>query len=303
MRSWFSVFLIGALALPVLAHASSGLSPTVTRAAVLIVNYNRAGNFVGWGTGFFVENELLVTNRHVVEAGAWHRVYATSANEAIDLTCFKDVLKGDVLTNIDADVAYMRAVLPCAHETLQFAADPSKGDPVSVIGYPYKGTTTGAVVMTITTGKVVGFESDGWIATDAYMDVGNSGGPVVNDTGVLGIAVAKSTDDAGNFIESFFIPASVVLEGLLKNSDPRFDYMPPGNLSSRSSQSSSSSSSSIRSSSSMSSSRRSIAPPAKPVTAFQQRTCERVLKRFSRDRNALQRVNERLQKRFGFVCR
>lgn len=42
---------------------------------------------------------------------------------------------------------------------------------------------------------------------------------------------------------------------------------------------------------------------AAAATDFEQRTCDRVLKWFKNDAKMLGRVNERLQKRFGFTCR
>ncbi|MBP9751014.1 MAG: hypothetical protein KBC95_04190, partial [Candidatus Peribacteraceae bacterium] len=36
---------------------------------------------------------------------------------------------------------------------------------------------------------------------------------------------------------------------------------------------------------------------------LQERTCARVAKRISDDKNALDRLNARLQKRFGFTCK
>jgi hypothetical protein len=156
---------------------------------------------------------------------------------------------------------------------------------------------------------------DGWLRTDAHLDFGNSGGPVVNGSAVIGVAVAKGIDQNGDFVAGYFVPASVAIAGLVYANDSRFGFdvskLPAS--SSRSSRSSSSSSrsssvssrsssrSSIPSSRAGRSSSRSSARPA--ANSFEARTCERVARRFMDDEAMLARVNKRLLNRFGFACR
>jgi hypothetical protein len=217
---------IAILLAPLVARAASGLPTAVSTATVLIANYDDANEFVGWGSGFFVDEGIVVTNRHVVEAGAWYRVYATGSDETVDMSCYKKITRSDVKLNLDDDVAYMRAYLPCAHGVMDFADDPWEGDAVSVLGYPFKGSVSTSLGLTVTTGEVLGEEADGWMLTDAEMDVGSSGGPVIGEWGVVGVAVAKSVDEEGRYVVGYFIPSSVILEGLLYANDPRFGYTP-----------------------------------------------------------------------------
>lgn len=250
----FSAVLIALI--PYLVWAQSSLPSSITSATVLIANYNASGTFLGWGSGFFVDEGIVVTNKHVIESGDWYRVYGTGVNEAIDFNCYRKITKSDVKINLDDDVAYMRAYLPCDHGTMNFAADPQEGDLISVIGYPYKkGSTT--IELVVSSGTVIGRTEDGWLSTDAYMDVGNSGGPVINGTEVVGVAVAKGIDDQGNFVEGYFIPSSTILRGLLYANNSDFGYTPQSSISSRSSSARSSSVSSSSSVFSSSSSQRS----------------------------------------------
>jgi hypothetical protein len=308
-------FLLSAAVLlgviPSLAWGASALSTNTATATVFIANYDDTGNFLGWGSGFFVDEGVVVTNKHVIGGGDWYRVYATGADEAVDMLCYRKITKSDVKINLDDDVAYMRVFLPCAHGTLAFGDDPQHGDSLSILGYPYKGSTEASLFLSIASGSVIGREDDGWILTDAHLDPGNSGGPVIHGTDVIGVAVAKSVDDAGNYLAGYFIPSSVILKGLLYANDSGFGYTPSSrSSSSRSSSVSSSSKSSISSSvrsSSSSSSRRSAVSSSAPLETvtpgFQVRTCARVLKWFRGNTKMLGRINERLQKRFGFVCR
>lgn len=251
------------LALPVLAWAAAVVPDSTLMSTVVVANYTEDGSFVGWGSGFFVDDTIVVTNKHVVARGDWYRVYATNPDRSVNFECFKKVTKSDVKLNLQDDVAYIRVFLPCDHGVVEFGDDPQVGDTISVIGYPYKGGSE--LMLTVTSGSVLGRDRDGWMYTDAHLDIGNSGGPVVNEDGtqVRGVAVAKGTDETGQFVVGFFIPSSVIVQGLLYANDSDFGYTPQSSLpsygssSSSSVSSSSSSSSSSRSSSSQSFSTRS----------------------------------------------
>lgn len=246
------------LLVPVIAWGASDLPSSVTTATVFIVNYNADDQFIGWGSGFFVDEGIVVTNKHVIEAGDWYRVFATGADEKVNTLCHKIITKSDVKINLDDDVAYMRVYLDCEHGILDFADDAWEGDSVSVMGYPYRGSTALSQELSVTSGTVNGFnDTYGWVLTDAAMDLGSSGGPVLSNGGVVGVAVAKGIDEDGNYLTSYYVPGSVILDGLLYANDSRFGYTPRSRSSSSRVSSSRSSSSSSRTSSSSSRSSRS----------------------------------------------
>ncbi len=321
MKRLFVVLALSLSFLPVFAAIAATPSAEMRSAVVFIANYNKDGNFVGWGSGFFVDEGIVVTNRHVIENGQSYRIYATGSDDAVNLECYTRITKSDVRVNLEDDVAYIRVFLPCEHGVLNFADDPEDESPVSIIGYPLRGTVSNSLTLKITSGEVTGTTDEGWLTTSAPLDIGNSGGPVVNDTEVVGVAVAKSVDAAGKFVTGYFIPSTVIYAGLMYANNSDFGYSAKGETapssrssvassvssssasvsssSSRSSASSSSRSSSSRSSSSPSSSSSSSAHFEDPM---QVRVCARVEKRFSADATMLARINVRLQKRFGFAC-
>jgi hypothetical protein len=215
-------------------------------ATVLVMKYNASGTPYGWGSGFFVDDGIVVTNKHVIEGAAILRVYATGSDDALNTKCYKTVPLADVKMNLDDDVAYIRSYLPCEHGVMNFTEDPWEGDDISVLGYPYRGSVASSLFLKVSTGSVTGTTSDGWLKTNAFLDVGNSGGPVVNDADIVGVAVAKGVDAEGRYVTGYFIPSSVILKGLLALEDSNFGYVPrPITSSSRSSRSSSSSSVSV----------------------------------------------------------
>jgi len=308
----FASSIVVVLLLPSLVAAEVPVSEDIQRSTVMIANYADDKTFLGWGSGFFVDEGIVVTNKHVIEGGDWYRVYATGEDLAVDKTCSKNITKSDVKVNLDDDVAYMRVFLPCEHAVSLFAQDPREGDPSWIVGYPYRGSTEKSLTLVSTTGSVTGASELGWLKTSALLDFGNSGGPVANASGVIGVAVAKGVDEHDNFVTGYFVPSSIIEKGLLYANDSRFGYTPQTSKSSlsRSSPSplpSSSSSSSPAPRSSSSSSRSSSRSSSSSVRAFPERsfegrTCARVERWFDNSPTMKERVNERLFKRFGFRC-
>lgn len=317
MKRFFSLAVSFLVIAPAFA-AEAPVDDVVKTSTVMIANYadDASKTFLGWGSGFFVDEGIVVTNKHVIEGGDWYRVYVTGPDFAIDRTCSKNITKSDVKINLDDDVAYMRVFLPCEHSVVKFAQDPLEGDPAWVIGYPYRGSYEKSLTLLSTTGAVTGMSELGWMKTSAKLDFGNSGGPVANQSGVIGVAVAKGVAADGSYVTGYFIQSSTIESGLLYANDSRFGYTPQTGKSSlsRSSSSKSSSSSSVSSRSSSSSSRSSSSSSRSSVrsssssarsfmpTSFEGRTCTRVAKWFSKSPTMKARVNERLLKRFGFEC-
>ncbi|TSC99974.1 MAG: hypothetical protein Greene101449_414 [Candidatus Peregrinibacteria bacterium Greene1014_49] len=212
-------------AVPILE--ASSLNANTKTSTVFIANYDRDGYFVGWGSGFFVDEGIVITNKHVIEGGRSYRIFATEANETVDLDCYKDIAKADVKINLEDDVAYIRVYLPCPHGVVQFAdRDPATGETVSIIGYPNRGTISESLFLSTTTGAVTGSTSGPWLQTDAYIHFGNSGGPVVHDDLVIGVAVAKAVNRDGKYITGLFVPVSVIIKGLEYANDSTFGYTP-----------------------------------------------------------------------------
>lgn len=158
---------------------------------------------LGTGSGFVLDEGLIVTNRHVV--GQPREVTISTW----DGRSFDAVVEGIAL---DADLAVIQvtsAQLPVA--TLR-VSPVEIGEPIVVIGYPGGGPST------ITSGRVLGFtdgpvlgESTPAIVVDAEVRQGNSGGPLIDMRGeVVGVIFALSRD-SGNGLA---VPVDVLLERL-----------------------------------------------------------------------------------------
>lgn len=369
MRRPAAALTVLTLSLMALPWAAAQEPSANTKSAVAFVAiYDAQGDFAGWGTGFYVDEGIVVTNKHVIDGGMYYRVYTADENDTVDLKCFRTLTRSDVKINLDDDVAYMRAYVECPHGAVYFAnSDPKVGEAIGVLGYPTKGSVKESMVQTRVSGTVTGIDGL-WMTTDAPVDFGNSGGPVMVGDRVAGVIVAKSVTAEGEYIEGLFVPVSQILRGLENANDSSFGYRPQsiqqnpvyqlatlsgpatdadctlilgeggqaaddgscrcargykrdstGTMciatassasSSVSTATTSSSSARVSSShartsaSSSKSSNRSSAsgPTAAAQTPFAKRVCERVQRLFSGNAKMINRVNERLQRRFGFTC-
>ncbi|XP_036385899.1 serine protease HTRA1B [Megalops cyprinoides] len=169
---------------------------------------------VASGSGFVVsEDGLIVTNAHVVANK--HRVKVELKSGASFDAKIKDV-------DEKADIALIKIDAPMKLPVLLLgrSADLRPGEFVVAIGSPFSlqnTVTTGIVSTTQRGGKELGLRNSDmdYIQTDAIINYGNSGGPLVNlDGEVIGINTLKVT--AGI---SFAIPSDKIRQFLAESYD------------------------------------------------------------------------------------
>ena len=165
--------------------------------AVAIETYDSHGEKLSRGSGFFIETDRIVTNRHVIE-GAYRAEIHSSTGTVYPV---KGVLavdaEGDLaVLKIDAPATYIRP-LPLDKTS------PQEGESVVVIGNPLglEGSVTNGIVSAVrdipTFGRI--------IQITAPISAGSSGSPVVNMHGqVIGIATLQIT---GGQSVNFAIPS------------------------------------------------------------------------------------------------
>jgi serine protease Do len=175
--------------------------------------------FVGLGSGTIVNsNGYIITNRHVVMVSDDRTGAVTIASAAYVTLSDKREFKAQVL---GVDEKTDIAVLKINEKNLPFArfTDSDKcrvGDVVFAIGNPL------GVGMTVTSGIVsglsrsdtgVGLAYQDFIQTDAAINAGNSGGPLIDYEGrIIGMntMIRTASGQGGNIGIGFSIPSNLI---------------------------------------------------------------------------------------------
>lgn len=158
------------------------------------------------GSGFVIDEEgHIVTNQHVVDGAQSVRVEFADGSE----------VDAEVLgTDPSTDIAVLDVDRPSSELTpLSFASTGSLevGNPVIVLGSPFglEGTLTTGVISAI--GREIqspnGFTIENAVQTDASLNHGNSGGPVLDTQGrVVGVAAQIRSESGGSDGVGYAIP-------------------------------------------------------------------------------------------------
>ena len=172
------------------------------------------------GSGFIISDDgLVVTNYHVIEGATSINIILSTGEEVSAEVVNYDSVEDLAVLNIVDDIA-----MPGVAE-LGDSSSVETGEQVIAIGNPlgkeFSETVTSGIVSsanrTITKSDTSTVE---YIQTDAAINSGNSGGPLINSSGqVIGINTAK---EVGEGIEGigFSIPINVLKEKLENLSKP-----------------------------------------------------------------------------------
>jgi tetratricopeptide (TPR) repeat protein len=195
------VWLLLVLLIPIRVEASQDLLPELVRrikpSAVAIETYDSRNEKLSRGSGFFIDSDRIVTNRHVLE-GAYRAEVHSSTGTVM-------AVKGVLAVDAEGDIALLKidAPSPAIRPLPLDKTSPQEGESVVVIGNPLglEGSVTNGIVSAVrdipTFGRI--------IQITAPISSGSSGSPVVNMQGqVIGIATLQVT---GGQSVNFAIPS------------------------------------------------------------------------------------------------
>jgi putative serine protease PepD len=162
------------------------------------------------GSGFVYDSAgHILTNNHVVDG---------ADSVTVRFTGGKTARATVVATDASTDLAVLKVpILPSSAHALSLAssAGVAVGDPVVAIGSPFglEGTVTTGIVSA--TGRDItapdGYTITGTIQTDAAINHGNSGGPLLDASGrLIGVNAQIESDSGGNDGVGFAIPSDTV---------------------------------------------------------------------------------------------
>ena len=138
----------------------------------------------GLGTGFYVRDELIITNQHVVG----DRKYLTIKNKEGE-SFIGQVLK----TDLGSDLAVLTTTQSGKPLELKPGCSVKKGEVVTTIGHPsgYEYSLTKGIISSVRTMDnpfIPGAGKIEYIQIDAPINPGNSGGPLIDSNGyVVGV--------------------------------------------------------------------------------------------------------------------
>lgn len=186
---------------PIFTAQSQDLLPELVRrikpSAVAIETFDVRGEKLSRGSGFFIDSDRVVTNRHVIDNA--YRAEVHSYNGSVY------AVKGVIAVDAEGDLALLRVDAP-PNQVRPLPLDrtsPQEGESIVVIGNPFglEGSVTNGIVSAVrdipTFGRI--------IQITAPISPGSSGSPVVNMQGqVIGVATLQIT---GGQSVNFAIPS------------------------------------------------------------------------------------------------
>jgi serine protease Do len=189
------------------AQAASNFNVAEARKSVVFIRRITPGRETALGSGFLISTDgLIYTSRHVIESsdrtakGTLILVGVPSAKDPDDLDWFKaEIAYRHDDENLDFAILKIAAqagyppfpALPLSFDKLELGAD------VAVIGYPY--IRENEAVLSFNKGSIsatrVHFGGYTYYQTDAAVNHGNSGGPLLNEQGhAIGIVTLKEVN-------------------------------------------------------------------------------------------------------------
>jgi putative serine protease PepD len=202
----------GALSVGQIARAStpSVVEVDATQTATQSPFPGQSGGGTAQGTGFVYDTKgNIVTNEHVVSGSSTVKVKLS------DGTTYTATVVG---TDPSTDLAVLHVDAPASKLVPLALADSSKvavGDGVVAIGNPFglDGSVTTGIVSALNREIVSPDDTpiEGAIQTDAAINHGNSGGPLLDLQGkVIGVTSQIQSDSGGNDGVGFAVPSNTV---------------------------------------------------------------------------------------------
>jgi S1-C subfamily serine protease len=191
----------------------------------------------GVGSGFVLNGEgEIATNAHVVSQGEGEDI-ARAREVYVKFADDNQVRARIIGLDPNADVALLRlesrAGLTLRPLPLGTSADVRVGAPVAAIGSPFGEEQSLSVGVVSATDRAIdsltGFQTLGAVQTDAAINQGNSGGPLINAQGqVIGINAQIRTQSGGGEGVGYAIPVDQVkrsIRQIREDGEVRYAYL------------------------------------------------------------------------------
>lgn len=235
LPSFFCLFLLQTYLLVLPAQVSAGIKDVVVK---IYTVYNKHNYHEPWqmhgqesrqGSGVIISGNRILTNAHVVSDKTFIQVRKSGKVKRYTATVDKVYHKSDLAILKVKDDSFFLNVSPIPYGSL-----PDIKDDVFVYGFPVGGDK-----LSITRGVISRVEHKQYNHSSAYLlacqidasvNQGSSGGPVVQNDKIVGIALQTAV---GNQIENigYIVPVPVIEHFLEDISDENLDGIPALGLS------------------------------------------------------------------------
>lgn len=208
-RIKFTIFSALLTPLSIFGQTATEIAKTAIKSTVSIVSLDNIAQPLGYGSGFILDNELIVTNVHVIEGSSSAYVLLNGQEKKYTVTGYVAIDKTNDLVILKVAGLYGNK-LNLGSETF-----PEIGDKIYAVGNPkgLNGTFSEGIISGIRE-----FSTNQILQITAPISPGSSGGPVLNSTGqVVGIAFA-SFSEGQNL--NFAIPTKYLSSLKLKTTAP-----------------------------------------------------------------------------------
>ena len=180
------------------SYASEEIAIKVFPSVVKVTIEDNSGKDIGIGSGFVFQEDLIITNFHVID-----EAFSGYVNIVGDKNKYQ--IEGLIAAEPEYDLAILKIKNFSAKKIKIFNGNSKVGEKIFAIGNPrgFEGTLSDGIISGLR-------EKDGikYLQITAPISPGSSGGPVVNEKGELVGIVASYFKDSQNI--NFAIPASYV---------------------------------------------------------------------------------------------
>ena len=163
----------------------------------------------GTGTGFFIKDNLIVTNHHVVDANEKLFVYSSNSYRSYEAEIVNLDLISDIATIRLKDWELFKKNEMPTNLTLGNSNKMRQGDKVIVIGHPWGLSWTVSEGILSAKNRRPNANPKFMDQVDANIFQGNSGGPIFNEDGqVICVSASMLVREGGSY--GFCIPSDLV---------------------------------------------------------------------------------------------
>lgn len=186
-----AIFLFIVLSVGAFSVSAQDFLPELVKrikpSAVAVETFDGRGNTLSRGSGFFVANDKIITNKHVIEKSSRAEIHLANGK--------KFPVKGVLAIDGEGDLALLKVEVPAAMAVPLpiIQRVPLEGESIVVIGNPYglEGSVSNGIVSAVR--EISGYGKI--IQITAPISPGSSGSPVVNMFGqVIGIATLQAAE-------------------------------------------------------------------------------------------------------------